>query len=156
MWPGEERGYRRHSPYAGDELRAISAWLKERGKMKPTGKTFFVSEQRKPLHRLDRQLALAKIQRRRFPPPCSLIPTCATERKCAPATFRPGSRCPAPMCPTFPELGGFCITPRKGSIQNYAARVEFKFRSWSVKSKVNAISIFERAIQLRRSWPIAA
>ena len=41
-------------PLRGDELRAIGIWLKERGRMnrtKPTGKTFFVSEQRKPLHR---------------------------------------------------------------------------------------------------------
>ena len=35
----------------GDELRAIAGWLNERARMKPTGKTFFVSEQRKPLHR---------------------------------------------------------------------------------------------------------
>jgi len=33
-------------PLRGDELRAISAWLKERAKMKPTEKEFFVSEQR--------------------------------------------------------------------------------------------------------------
>ena len=38
-------------PLRGDELRAISAWLKERARMKPAGKAFFVSEQRKPLHR---------------------------------------------------------------------------------------------------------
>jgi type 1 fimbriae regulatory protein FimB len=38
-------------PLRGDELRAINAWLKQRAGMKPTGKTFFVSEQRKPLHR---------------------------------------------------------------------------------------------------------
>jgi type 1 fimbriae regulatory protein FimB len=38
-------------PIRGDELKAISAWLKQRARMKPTGKTFFVSEQRKPLHR---------------------------------------------------------------------------------------------------------
>src|SRR6266481_1171971 len=37
-------------PLRGDELRAVSAWLKERAGMKPTGKAFFVSEQRKPLH----------------------------------------------------------------------------------------------------------
>ena len=36
-----------------DEVRAIKAWLKVRAQMKPpaTVKTFFVSEQRKPLHR---------------------------------------------------------------------------------------------------------
>jgi integrase len=38
-------------PLRGDELRAISVWLKERARMKPTGKAFFISEQRKPLHR---------------------------------------------------------------------------------------------------------
>src|SRR5436309_13700577 len=38
-------------PLRGDELKAIGAWLKQRTRMKPGGKTFFVSEQRKPLHR---------------------------------------------------------------------------------------------------------
>jgi type 1 fimbriae regulatory protein FimB len=38
-------------PLRSDELRAVSAWLKERARMKPTGKAFFVSEQRKPMHR---------------------------------------------------------------------------------------------------------
>lgn len=38
-------------PLRGDELRAIKAWLIDRSRMKPTGKAFFVSEQRKPLHR---------------------------------------------------------------------------------------------------------
>ena len=38
-------------PLRGDELRAIGAWLKQRARMKPTGKSFFVSEQRTPLHR---------------------------------------------------------------------------------------------------------
>jgi len=47
-------------PLRGDELRAVSAWLKERARMKPTGKTFFVSEQRKPLHRSTVNLALRK------------------------------------------------------------------------------------------------
>jgi type 1 fimbriae regulatory protein FimB len=47
-------------PLRGDELRAISAWLKERARMKPTGKAFFVSEQRKPLHRSTVNLLLRK------------------------------------------------------------------------------------------------
>src|SRR5271168_2944963 len=47
-------------PLRGDELRAISSWLKERARMKPTGKTFFVSEQRQPLHRSTVNLALRK------------------------------------------------------------------------------------------------
>jgi len=47
-------------PLRSDELRAISAWLKERARMKPTGKTFFVSEQRTALHRSTVNLALRK------------------------------------------------------------------------------------------------
>jgi type 1 fimbriae regulatory protein FimB len=47
-------------PLRGDELRAIGAWLKERARMKPTGATFFVSEQREPLHRSTVNLALRK------------------------------------------------------------------------------------------------
>jgi type 1 fimbriae regulatory protein FimB len=47
-------------PLRGDELRAISAWLKGRARMKPAGRTFFVSEQRKPLHRSTVNLALRK------------------------------------------------------------------------------------------------
>ena len=47
-------------PLRGDELRAIGPWLKERARMKPTGKTFFVSEQRRPLHRSTVNLALRK------------------------------------------------------------------------------------------------
>lgn len=38
-------------PLRGDELKVIRAWLKQRARMKPTGKAFFVSEQRRPLHR---------------------------------------------------------------------------------------------------------
>ena len=47
-------------PLRGDELRAIAGWLKERARMKPNGKTFFISEQRKPLHRSTVNLALRK------------------------------------------------------------------------------------------------
>lgn len=47
-------------PLRGDELRAISVWLKERSRLKPPGKTFFVSEQRKPLHRSTVNLLLKK------------------------------------------------------------------------------------------------
>jgi type 1 fimbriae regulatory protein FimB len=47
-------------PLRADELRAIGAWLKERARMKPTGKTFFVSEQRKPLHRSTVNVAVRK------------------------------------------------------------------------------------------------
>ena len=40
-------------PLRHDGLRAISAWLKERARMKPPSsvRTIFISEQRKPLHR---------------------------------------------------------------------------------------------------------
>jgi type 1 fimbriae regulatory protein FimB len=46
-----KRGLSTSQPLRGDELKAIGAWLKQRARMKPTGRTFFVSEQRKPLHR---------------------------------------------------------------------------------------------------------
>jgi type 1 fimbriae regulatory protein FimB len=47
-------------PLRGDELRAVRAWLRERARRKPTGKAFFVSEQRKPLHRSTVNLAQRK------------------------------------------------------------------------------------------------
>jgi type 1 fimbriae regulatory protein FimB len=47
-------------PLRGDELRAIAAWLRDRARMRPTGRTFFISEQRKPLHRSTVNLALRK------------------------------------------------------------------------------------------------
>jgi type 1 fimbriae regulatory protein FimB len=47
-------------PLRGDELRAVKAWLIQRARMKPTGKAFFVSEQRQPLHRSTVNLALRK------------------------------------------------------------------------------------------------
>jgi type 1 fimbriae regulatory protein FimB len=46
-----KRGFSTTHPLRGDELKAIGAWLKQRARMKPTGKSFFVSEQRRPLHR---------------------------------------------------------------------------------------------------------
>src|SRR4051794_38558278 len=46
-----KRGLSTTQPLREDELRAIRVWLKERTRMEPTGPTFFVSEQRKPLHR---------------------------------------------------------------------------------------------------------
>jgi type 1 fimbriae regulatory protein FimB len=46
-----KRGFSTTHPLRGDELKAIGVWFKQRARMKPTGKTFFVSEQRKPLHR---------------------------------------------------------------------------------------------------------
>ena len=49
-------------PLRGDELRAIAAWLKEHTPMTVPDmvKTFFVSEQRKPLHRSTVNLLLEK------------------------------------------------------------------------------------------------
>jgi type 1 fimbriae regulatory protein FimB len=55
-------------PLRGDELRAIGVWLKERAKMKPTGNAFFVSEQRRPLHRSTVNLALQKYSAAAFLP----------------------------------------------------------------------------------------
>ncbi len=55
-----KRGLSTTHPLRETELRAISAWLKERAKMKPAGRTFFVSEQRKPLHRSTVNLLLQK------------------------------------------------------------------------------------------------
>ena len=46
-----KHGFSTTHPLRGDELKAIGAWLKQRARMNPTGKTFFVSEQRRPLHR---------------------------------------------------------------------------------------------------------
>jgi type 1 fimbriae regulatory protein FimB len=55
-------------PLRGDELRAVGVWLKERAKMKPTGNAFFVSEQRRPLHRSTVNLALQKYSAAAFLP----------------------------------------------------------------------------------------
>jgi type 1 fimbriae regulatory protein FimB len=53
-----KRGFSTTHPLRGDELKAIDAWLRQRARMQPTGKTFFVSEQRKPLHRSTVNFAL--------------------------------------------------------------------------------------------------
>lgn len=55
-----KRGLSTTQPLRADELRAVAAWLKVRAKMKLPAdvKTFFVSEQRKPLHRSTVNLAL--------------------------------------------------------------------------------------------------
>src|SRR5215471_14844874 len=57
-----KRGLSTDHPLRADELRAISAWLKERGRLKVPAavKTFFVSERRRPLHRSSVNLLLAK------------------------------------------------------------------------------------------------
>ena len=44
----------------GDEIREIKAWLVERARLRAQGRSFFLSEQRKPLHRSTVNLALRK------------------------------------------------------------------------------------------------
>ena len=46
-----KRGLSTTHPLRGDELRVVKAWLTERLRMKPAGKTLFVSERRQPLSR---------------------------------------------------------------------------------------------------------
>jgi type 1 fimbriae regulatory protein FimB len=55
-----QHGLSTTQPLRGDELRAIGAWLKERARMMPAGKSFFVSEQRTPLHRSTVNFAVQK------------------------------------------------------------------------------------------------
>lgn len=47
-------------PLRSAELRAIAAWLKERARMAPSCKSFFVSERRKPMHRSTVNLLVEK------------------------------------------------------------------------------------------------
>jgi hypothetical protein len=44
-------------------LRAIAAWLKQRARLHPGGKAFFVSEQRTPLHRSTVNAVLQKLSK---------------------------------------------------------------------------------------------
>jgi type 1 fimbriae regulatory protein FimB len=46
-----KQGLSTSQPLRGDELKAIGAWLRQRARMNPASKSFFVSEQRRPLHR---------------------------------------------------------------------------------------------------------
>jgi type 1 fimbriae regulatory protein FimB len=57
-----KRGLSTTHPLRADELRAISAWLKERARMKPPAnvRAFFISKQRKALHRSTVNLLLEK------------------------------------------------------------------------------------------------
>jgi type 1 fimbriae regulatory protein FimB len=57
-WP--KGGLSTTHPLRGDEIRAIKAWLVERARMKAPGRSFFLSERRKPLHRSTVNLALRK------------------------------------------------------------------------------------------------
>lgn len=47
-------------PLRSTELRAIAAWLKERARMEPECDAFFVSEQRRPMHRATVNLLIDK------------------------------------------------------------------------------------------------
>jgi integrase len=58
-------------PLRGDELKAIGAWLRQRTRMQPTVKSFFVSEQRRPLHRSTVNLILDSAAGQ---PPCPSLP----------------------------------------------------------------------------------
>ena len=49
-------------PLRGDEIRAIKAWLVECCRMKAQGRTFFLSERPKPLHRSPRQPAAPQVR----------------------------------------------------------------------------------------------
>jgi len=74
-------------PLRGDEIRAIKAWLVERTRMKAPGRAFFLSEQRKPLHRSPSTSPCANTARRpsyRWP----LIPTCCAITAALPSPTR--------------------------------------------------------------------
>jgi integrase len=78
-------------PLGGDEIRAIKAWLVQRAHLKAPGKVlgraFFLSEQRKPLHRSPSTSPCANTARRpsyRWP----LIPTCCAVPAALPSPIR--------------------------------------------------------------------
>jgi type 1 fimbriae regulatory protein FimB len=74
-------------PLRGDEIRAIKAWLVERTRMKAPCRTFFLSEQRKPLHRSPSTSPCANTARRpsyRWP----FIPTCCAVPAALPSPIR--------------------------------------------------------------------
>ena len=74
-------------PLRGDEIRAIKAWLVERTRMKAPGRAFFLSEQRKPLHRSPSTSPCANTARRpsyRWP----FIPTCCAVPAALPSPIR--------------------------------------------------------------------
>jgi type 1 fimbriae regulatory protein FimB len=55
-----KKGLSTTHPIRADEIRIIKAWLAERARMKPNGKTFFVSQKRKQLDRRSAWLAIKK------------------------------------------------------------------------------------------------
>jgi type 1 fimbriae regulatory protein FimB len=78
-------------PLRGEEIRAIKAWLVERARLKAPGKVlgraFFLSEQRKPLHRSPSTSPCANTARRpsyRWP----FIPTCCAVPAALPSPIR--------------------------------------------------------------------
>lgn len=82
-------------PLRGDEIRAIKAWLVERTRMKAPGRAFFLSEQRKPLHRSPLTSSCANTARRpsyRWPfiPTCCAVPAAlpSPTKGQIPASFR--------------------------------------------------------------------
>jgi len=80
-------GFSTTHPLRGDEIRAIKAWLVERTRMKAPGRTFFLSEQRKPLHRSPSTSPCANTARRasyRWP----FIPTCCAMPAALPSPTR--------------------------------------------------------------------
>src|SRR5205823_3871293 len=73
-----KRGLSTTQPLRGDELKAVGAWLRQRARMQPTGRTFFVSEQRKPLHRSPVNFALNAYSEAAPCPSRPIPPCCAT------------------------------------------------------------------------------
>ena len=74
-------------PLRGDEIGAIKTWLVERTRMKAPRRAFFLSEQRKPLHRSPSTSPCANTARRpsyRWP----LIPTCCAVPAALPSPIR--------------------------------------------------------------------
>jgi type 1 fimbriae regulatory protein FimB len=55
-----KKGLSTTHPLRGDELRVIKAWLADRATMKATGRTFFISQHRKPLNRRTAWLTIRK------------------------------------------------------------------------------------------------
>jgi hypothetical protein len=69
------------------ELRAINAWLKERSRLKLGVKSFFIGEQRQPMHRSTVNLALQKYSAAAALPSPHIRICCAT-----PAPLRSATR----------------------------------------------------------------
>jgi integrase len=85
-----KRGFSTTHPLRGDELKAIGAWLRQRARMQPSCKTFFVSEQRKPLHRSTVNLMLRTCKQGSRPALLSPSPHAAPRLRLR--SCRPGSR----------------------------------------------------------------